>query len=47
VTGEEALASELVLAPGLDDFALDSDPPVMPDAEGHHPVAMPGITKAL
>jgi len=47
VTWEEALASELVLAPGLDDFAMDSNPPVMPDAQGHYPVAMPGLTKAL
>jgi len=47
VTWEEALASDLVLAPGLDDFTMDSDPPVRPDAEGHYPVAMPGFTKAL
>lgn len=46
VTWDEALASELVLAPGLDDFTMDSDPPVMPDAEGHYPVAMPGFTTA-
>jgi predicted dehydrogenase len=47
VTWEEALASELVLAPNLDEFTMDSDPPVMPDAEGHYPVAMPGRTKAI
>jgi len=47
VTWEEALASELVLAPGLDDFSMDSDAPVMPNAEGRYPVAMPGVTKAL
>ena len=47
VTWEEALASELVLAPGLDDITMDSDPPVTPDADGHYPVAKPGITKAL
>ena len=47
VTWEEALASELVLAPGLDEFAMDSDPPVMPDAEGHYPVARPGFSEAL
>ncbi|MFQ6130419.1 MAG: Gfo/Idh/MocA family protein [Armatimonadota bacterium] len=47
VTWEEALASDLVLAPGLDDFTMDSDAPVMPDAEGRYPVAMPGVTKAF
>ena len=47
VTWEEALNSELVLAPGLDDFTMDSDPPAKPDAEGNYPIAMPGITKAL
>ena len=47
ITWEEAMASELVLCPGLDDFTMESDPPVMPDADGNYPVAMPGITKAF
>ncbi|MFQ5811048.1 MAG: Gfo/Idh/MocA family protein [Armatimonadota bacterium] len=47
VTWEEALASELVLAPGLDDFTMDSDAPVMPDADGKYPVAMPGVAEVL
>ncbi|TKJ35400.1 MAG: streptomycin biosynthesis protein StrI [Planctomycetes bacterium B3_Pla] len=47
ITWEQAMASDLVLAPGLDDYTMDSDPPVMPDAEGRYPVAMPGRTKAL
>ncbi|MGD8238843.1 MAG: Gfo/Idh/MocA family oxidoreductase [Armatimonadota bacterium] len=42
ITWEEALASELVLAPGLDDLTMDADAPVMPDADGNYPVAMPG-----
>jgi predicted dehydrogenase len=47
VTWEEALASKLVLAPGLENLTMDSDPPVMPDSEGRYPVAMPGFTKAI
>ncbi len=47
VTWEEALASTLELAPGLDGLTMDSDPPVMADAEGRYPVAMPGVTQAL
>ena len=41
------MASDLELAPGLDQFALDSTPPVLPDSEGRYPTAMPGVTKAL
>jgi len=44
VTWEEALASELELAPGLADLTMDSDAPVTPDAEGRYPIAMPGTT---
>jgi predicted dehydrogenase len=44
---EQALASDLVLAPGLERFTMDTAPPVMPDAQGHYPIAMPGQSKAL
>lgn len=47
VTWEQALNSQVVLAPGLDDFTMDSDPPAKPDAKGNYPIAMPGITKAF
>ena len=47
VTWETAMASDLVLAPGLEDLAMDSEPPVKPDADGNYPVAMPGFTKAF
>ncbi|MHC4432248.1 MAG: Gfo/Idh/MocA family protein [Planctomycetota bacterium] len=47
ITWEQAMASKLVLAPGLDDYTMDSEPPVKPDAEGRYPVAMPGRTKVL
>ena len=44
---DEAMASNLELAPGLDQFTMGSNPPVMPDAHGHYPIAMPGTTKVL
>jgi len=47
VTWDEAMASDLVLAPGLDELTMHSDAPVMPDADGRYPVAMPGVTEVL
>ena len=46
-TWDEAMASNLELAPGLDQFTMESNPPVMPDAQGRYPIAMPGTTKVL
>ena len=43
ITWEDALASNVELAPGLDDFTMDSEPPVKPDADGNYPIAMPGV----
>ncbi len=47
ITWEQAMASNLELAPGLDDLTMDSEPPVKPDANGQYPIAMPGFTKVL
>ncbi len=47
ITWEQAMASNLELAPGLDDLTMDSEPPVKPDANGQYAIAMPGITKVL
>jgi predicted dehydrogenase len=47
ITWDQAMASNLELAPGLDDYTLDSEPPVKPDANGKYPIAMPGQTKVL
>lgn len=47
ITWEQAMASKLVIAPGLDDLTMDSPAPVRADAQGAYPVAMPGVTKAL
>jgi predicted dehydrogenase len=48
ITWEQAMASELELAPGLDKWTTLDDPaPVVPDAQGKYPVAMPGFAKVL
>jgi hypothetical protein len=47
VTWEEAIASKIELAPGLDDYTWDSNPPAMPDANGRYPIAMPGQTTTV
>ena len=47
VTWDQAMASNLELAPGLDAYTMDSDPPVMPDEQGNYPVAMPGVSTVL
>lgn len=47
ITWDEALGSNLELAPGLDNYTETSDPPVLPDAQGRYPIAMPGQTKVL
>ena len=47
VTWDQAMASNLELAPGLDNYTMESKPPVMPDAKGNYPVAKPGFTKAF
>jgi predicted dehydrogenase len=47
VTWDEAWASNLELAAGLDQYTMQSSPPVLPDAQGRYPIAMPGTTKVL
>jgi myo-inositol 2-dehydrogenase / D-chiro-inositol 1-dehydrogenase len=47
ITWEEALNSNTELAPGLENYAWDSNPPVMPDSTGAYPVAIPGQTPAV
>jgi predicted dehydrogenase len=44
---DEAFASGVQLAPGLESFTPDSKPPVEPDANGRYPIAMPGLTKGV
>jgi predicted dehydrogenase len=45
ITWEEAMNSQEVLAPKS--YAWDADPPILPDAEGNYPVAVPGVTKFI
>jgi len=47
ITWEQALQSNTELAPGLDHYTWDSNPPALPDAQGHYPIAMPGQTEVL
>jgi predicted dehydrogenase len=45
VTFEEALNAEQEMAPGIENWTMDSAPPVKSDKDGKYPVPMPGITK--
>ncbi len=47
ITWDEAIGSELEQAPGLDIMTNDSNPPVMPDANGRYPIARTGQTEVL
>ncbi len=47
ITWDDAFASNLELAPGLEQLTMDADAPVLPDANGHYPIAIPGQTKVL
>jgi predicted dehydrogenase len=43
ITFDEMLNHEDVYAPGIEDFTMDSPPPLKSDADGKYPVPMPGI----
>ncbi len=45
VTWDEAMASEIKLAPKS--YAWDADPPVLPGPDGHYPHPIPGVTKVV
>jgi predicted dehydrogenase len=47
ITWNEAWNSNAQLAPGLENLTADGDAPVMPEANGRYPVAMPGTTQVL
>jgi hypothetical protein len=44
---DDALASHVELAPGLDTQTWDGNPPVVPDSLGRYPIAMPGQTRVM
>ena len=43
LTWDQAMASDLKLVPDLNSF--NDTAPVIPDADGHYPVPVPGVTK--
>jgi hypothetical protein len=45
VNWEDAMKSNLSLMP--DRFAWDANPPILPNADGYYPVAIPGVTKVM
>ncbi len=48
ITWDEAMASDLELAPGLENIAtLEGPAPIQPDDDGKYPIAMPGFTEVL
>jgi predicted dehydrogenase len=47
VTWEQALSSKLELAPGIESFTMESEPPVQPDSNGEYPIALPGKSEAF
>ncbi len=47
ITWDQAMSSNRELAPGLENLKWDDPAPVMPDAEGRYPIAMPGLTEVL
>lgn len=47
ITYEDAIASNLELAPGLENLKWEDKAPVMPDDKGQYPVARPGTTVVL
>jgi len=47
ITWDQAMSSNLELAPGLNNYTMDTTPPVVPDAQGRYPIAIPGQTQVL
>ncbi len=47
ITWDEALKSDLVLAPGIEKFTMDTEPPAKLGSDGEYTVAMPGETKGF
>ena len=47
ITYEEAIASDLELAPGLENLKWEDKAPVMPNDKGQYPVARPGTSVVL
>lgn len=42
---DDAINSKISLAP--EKYAWDANPPIMPNADGYYPIAIPGVTKVI
>lgn len=48
ISWDQALQSEVELAPGLENInSLDQPAPVLPNADGHYPLPIPGVTQVV
>jgi len=47
ITWDQAMASNVILAPNLENATMNTDPPVTPDTNGTYPIAIPGVTNVL
>ena len=45
ITWDQAINSQQSLSPAS--YSFEADPPIMPDADGKYPVAVPGVTKLV
>lgn len=45
ITWDQAINSKVELAPAK--YAMDAQPPILPDKEGKYPVSVPGVTKVI
>jgi myo-inositol 2-dehydrogenase / D-chiro-inositol 1-dehydrogenase len=45
ITWEKAINSSQLLSPAT--YAMDAEPPILPDQDGRYPIAMPGVTKIV
>lgn len=47
ITWEQALASDVDLAPGIENYTMDTKPPIVPDDKGQYPIPTPGKYEAV
>jgi hypothetical protein len=47
ITWDEAMASEVQFAPGIDGLAFDGPAPLKADAAGRYPVPVPGVWQEI
>ncbi len=47
IAWDDAVNTDIALAPGLERMTLDTPAPVQPDADGNYPIARPGLTTVI